>query len=862
MLKYLHVVIFLLLIPRFYGQFADDFTDGDFTTGNLWAGDDAKFIVNGSGELQLSAPSETSDAYLAIACPAIENAEWEFFVRMDFNPSSSNYTQIFLVSDSDDLRNGLNGYFVYIGGTTDEISLFRQTGNTRTRIIQGVAGSVNTSPVNVRIRVSRDIAGNWELFRDTSLTGVFVSEGSVFDDAHLYSSFFGVYCDYTATRSEHFYFDDFIVTGQPYTDLIAPEFVSLTVTSQNTIDLLFNEALDEISVESNAGYTVNNAVGSPISVELDPVNNALIHLTFATDFIDGAMHELVVSGIADPAGNVIAPFAEEFFFYIANEPSWGDIRINEVMADESPSVGQPVTEYVELLNTTAKTFDLTGWKICNDNSCGTIQSVLLLPHSYLLVTPTGALDSFPGKPIINATSFPGLKNSADEIFLWDATETILIDNMIYSLATYQDSEKSDGGYSLELINPLLPCSGSTNWTASASVSGGTPGEQNSVYTTTPDSTPPAIESAFAESENKVRITFTELMDSVDLVNLGLTIAPLVALDSIKVEQRYSYVMDIYLSEPLVPSVIYSLELMAVEDCSGNITDLSTVFVLPSLPFEGDVVINEILFNPLTGGSDYIELLNVSDKTFDLKYWQMANYTDTISGFKLIAEVPFLFSPGQYLVLTKDSLQVKQAYPAHGFGTFIYCDLPAYSNGEGSVLLLDDSGGIIDRVDYLEDWHFRLLDDKKGKSLERISSSGKSNDASNWQTASETIGFGTPGLKNSQNFEANADGGFSVEPKVFSPDNDGFEDFVMLVYDLPEPGMVGSIHMYDENGRKVRTLVNNHYFDQRGELKWDGLNEDEQKCPTGRYIVVFEVYSPTGTAQNISARKVVVVASRL
>src|SRR5690606_21281518 len=202
MLKYLHVVIFLLLIPRFYGQFADDFTDGDFTTGNLWAGDDAKFIVNGAGELQLSAPSETSDAYLAIACPAIENAEWEFFVRMDFNPSSSNYTQIFLVSDSDDLRNDLNGYYVYIGGTTDEISLYRQTGNTRTRIIQGVAGSVNTSPVNVRIRVTRDIAGNWELFRDTSLTGVFLSEGSVFDDTHLYSSFFGVYCDYTATRSE------------------------------------------------------------------------------------------------------------------------------------------------------------------------------------------------------------------------------------------------------------------------------------------------------------------------------------------------------------------------------------------------------------------------------------------------------------------------------------------------------------------------------------------------------------------------------------------------------------------------------------------------------------------------------------
>jgi hypothetical protein len=194
--------------------------------------------------------------------------------------------------------------------------------------------------------------------------------------------------------------------------------------------------------------------------------------------------------------------------------------------------------------------------------------------------------------------------------------------------------------------------------------------------------------------------------------------------------------------------------------------------------------------------------------------------------------------------------------------FEYCDLPSYSNSIGSVILLNRDSTIIDQVDYEESWHFRLIDDKKGKSLERISASGPSNESSNWQTASETIGFGTPGLKNSQNFEADIDGSFTIDPKVFSPDNDGYQDFAIFSYDLPEPGMMGSIYIFDEHGRQVREFVNNHYFDQRGEFKWDGLRDDGTKCAVGRYIVMIDIISPSGTVNRIQKRKVIVIASRI
>ncbi|MBQ2077048.1 MAG: hypothetical protein II471_05985, partial [Bacteroidales bacterium] len=54
------------------GGFTDDFSDGDFTANPQWAGETAKFQVNG-GELQLN-DSEASTAMLSTECHAIDGA--------------------------------------------------------------------------------------------------------------------------------------------------------------------------------------------------------------------------------------------------------------------------------------------------------------------------------------------------------------------------------------------------------------------------------------------------------------------------------------------------------------------------------------------------------------------------------------------------------------------------------------------------------------------------------------------------------------------------------------------------------------------------------------------------------------------
>ena len=82
-----------------------------------------------------------------------------------------------MTSDQADLSGPLHGYFVMIGNTQDEISLYKQSGNTITKIIDGVDGRVNLSIVNVRLKVTRDAEGSWELFSDIGITGTYISEG-------------------------------------------------------------------------------------------------------------------------------------------------------------------------------------------------------------------------------------------------------------------------------------------------------------------------------------------------------------------------------------------------------------------------------------------------------------------------------------------------------------------------------------------------------------------------------------------------------------------------------------------------------------------------------------------------------------
>jgi hypothetical protein len=203
-------------------------------------------------------------------------------------------------------------------------------------------------------------------------------------------------------------------------------------------------------------------------------------------------------------------------------------------------------------------------------------------------------------------------------------------------------------------------------------------------------------------------------------------------------------------------------------------------------------------------------------------------------------IHYYLKPHDFVVISEDTLFVKQNYWASVSGKFLQKDLPNYNTDSSSVILLKDSI-IYDLVAYQNDWQFKLLESTKGKSLERMDYSGPSNSSNNWHTAAESEGFATPGKVNSQAFFLEEMGDFDLVSKTISPDNDGFEDVLIVNYKMNSPAMLGSLTIVDALGRLVKTVYNNELLGEQGSITWDGIDDTSNKALIGTYICVFEAF---------------------
>ena len=300
-----------------------------------------------------------------------------------------------------------------------------------------------------------------------------------------------------------------------------------------------------------------------------------------------------------------------------------------------------------------------------------------------------------------------------------------------------------------------------------------------------------------------------------------------------------------MNEELQASQTYMYDIQDLKDCWLNTGSSSGEFALSESADIGDVVINEILSNPYSGGEDWIEVYNTSSKYIDLYQWQFANYeNDTISNNQSIQQ-HYILKPTSYAVIGEDSSFVLDYYLNNEPEVFIQSDLPSYGNDSSTVILLQGNDPI-DMVSYNESWHLSVIDNLDGVSLERIDPNGNSNDHFNWHSAAQDIGFGTPGLKNSQYIAALYSGDFTFTNSIFSPDNDGFEDVLQVNYQLQEEGLLGHVEIYDDKGRPIKALFQNMLLGSSGTFTWDGIKNDGQKGSIGTYVMVFEAFSTDGS----------------
>ena len=870
-MKRLHIIYTILALffsSAIQAQVTDNFNDGNFSTNPTWVGNTADFVINGSNQLQSNNTTVNGNYYLATPNTLATTAQWEITINLTFNTSSTNYVDVFLTASASDLlATTTTGYFVRLGGTTDDVSLYKKiSGGTITKIIDGVDGILNTSNNTLKLKVIRAATNVFTLYRDITGTGTaYTSEGSIADATYTTSSFYGIAIKQsTASFFQRHFFDDIEV--KPYLpDITPPAITSAVAVSLNTIDVLFNEPVDVISSQVAANYEANNGIGAATTAIVDGVNNALVHVGFLNNFGNGIINTLTINGVQDIVGNAITNGTANFFLYT---PQQYDIVIDELIADPTPQIGLPNSEWIELKNTAAFAINLQGWKIGDANGLsGPLPNFILQPDSFVIVTTSSAVAALSVfGTTLSVSNFPSLDNIGEILYI-QSNQNKIIHSVQYNVSWYQNELKQDGGWSLEMIDTKNPCSGSSNWQASTNLQGGTPGKKNAVDAINQDNTAPSLLRAYTTSNSTIVLVFNEPLDSTKAAtaaNYSISNGIGLPISAVCITPTFTKV-SVQLATPLALGTVYTISCSTITDCKGNsIGSKNQAKVgISSVADSLDIVINEILFNPPSNGSDYVEIYNRSKKIIDLNKTYIANRNTVgiVSSIALLSSEPALLFPEEFLVITENAAWIKSNYITLHPDAFVTIPtMPSYNDDAGNVLLLNAQGKITDEVAYKDSWHFTLIDNVESVSLERIDYNAASNQADNWHSAATSVHYGTPTYKNSQyRINDGIQGEIKVSPAIVSPDNDGQDDFGNIDYQFNEPGNVANITIFDGYGRPVRFLQRNAICGTSGNFRWDGLGEKNKPLAIGVYIVLTEIFNVNGKKKQF--KNTVVIARR-
>ena len=576
------IILILISFPHF-GQLSEDFSDGDFNNNPQWGGDTSEFIVNTDFKLQLNAPSVTDTSYLSVETGTLDfssNISWEFYVKMDFSPSNNNNFRYYLASNNNNLEGYLNGYYIRVGenGSLDKLKLYRQDGISTTLLASSLHESFGINP-EFRVRVNRDINGNWEILCDSTGGTNFIYELGATDVTHTFSNFSGLWSKHTSSNNDNIYFDDINVIGNIIIDSLPASVQNASVISPNTLEIQFSEPIDNNALNINNFNLIGNNPPNPMSV--------------------------------------------------------------------------------------------------NNSSSG-----------YELIFQ----QKFKGNQVLN------------------------------------------------------------------------------------------------------------------------------------------------------------LSIQNITDLAGNSLFDTIQIIVPDTAQYGEILINEILFDPFAGGSDYVEIINNSNSSFDIFKYYIADYDNGISNLKQINQ-HFIINPNELVLFTEDSISTINDYPSNNSSRFIQMDLPSFPNDSATVFLLNADSIILDQFSYSDDLHFELINDPEGVSLERVLLNSINPNIA-WHSAAENVGWGTPGNSNSQYYlSEQSDVNFYAENEVFSPDNDGFEDIAIFSYKLDQIEMVGNAFVYDNRGRLIKSILTNELLNSEGKFTWDGINQYGQKAAIGIYLIYFECFSINGEVLN-------------
>ena len=509
--------------------------------------------------------------------------------------------------------------------------------------------------------------------------------------------------------------------------------------------------------------------------------------------------------------------------------------LNEFLAYPTPEQ----TEFVEFVNVGNTDIKLYKWSLSNKRSTVTLkENTTLSSGEYLVLvkdsiyfdyfSPTDAV-------IVVPTKWPGLNNTTDKVILKDLTGTT-IDSLVYD-----DSWGLKQGVSLEKTLPANSSFSPDEWFPSIALNGATPGFVNSVtpasHDLSLDSVAATPETGSSETEFTIRCWFS---------NVGLNNVPSAVL--------IIYVEDDGSEKLLAKETLRPIKAGAIDTMDIKIGPLKSGFhcIVTALKWETDVnplndslfialkvsfeegalLLSEFMAIPLdieTGNnsiSEYVEVFNPGLDDVPLKGWSLCD--ENIGKPAHNMEKKTISTRG-YFVFAADSTIFN--FPGvHPENTCVTNTFPSLNNVEDCVVLKDPAGKTIDSLQYNSDWLIT-----NNTSMERVFYTNP-NFQNNWRLSTSPDG-GTPGRVNSVAISKEwKKPGIKVEPNPFSPNGDGFDDEVAILFQLPFPSAMVTVEIYDMMGRLIFQPVKNLLLSSEGAIYWDGSSKHGSKARIGMYVV--------------------------
>ncbi len=638
---------------------------------------------------------------------------------------------------------------------------------------------------------------------------------------------------YSSSRDRSLWLDRLQLQGRFEKDTLAPKVEGTELLDGHKVQIKFSERV----VITEAGNMTLFSEERPEGVKPDSLqeDGELILLLFQEAIPNRVPFLLLVEGVADLDGNLME---DTLVPVMRNEACWGDLVFNEVMADPDPALRYD-QEYLEFFNRSEYSLDLEGWEL------------RINERSYLLSPSLQEIG--PGEfGILEGITLP----NGGAVLSMYSREGSLIHAAAYRIPWDGPDWKKEGGWSLESPDADHLCGMAALWEYSLDPGGGTPGRINSIQASLVDRTPPVLLYAGLGDPGELLLYFSETLRLQERTGSAFRLSP-GGLEAVSVEllAPLSEVLRLNFGVEFQEWMLYQLSLPAFSDCRGNQSEEYELRAgAVSSPRYASVVINEIMFDPEEGDPEYVELFLPGDEYYDLQ--DLAIHLVEEEGLPdhpvALTSHSRLLIPGQYLVLTECEAQLRDRYQLEVSGQWVEVEeLPGMNHSSGTIYLTDRAGQIVDMAKYSKDLHMELLGDPRGVSLERISAERSGSDPDNWHSAASIEGYATPGRENSQSSaEGDPEGLLSVEPEVFSPDNDGYQDLLHITLSPEGHGWVVGLWISDLHGNKIRMLANNHLAAPSAVYTWNGEGEDGSMQAMGFYVIHARGYRPSTGEQWI------------